>query len=253
MEAEINKPSSLPWYEQIWDRMGLENTNSELSPYLDVDKFQPYQAKVVTKLIGQTLTKTPIQELKTMTPRKLGLVLGQQCATLYTLGDYLQSLVSNPESIKRGKANLKALRSQRHISGVSSVLHAGRIAEKMFCELEKNFPKFEETVHAAFRAALNQTSYHEAAEFFNGYAAGFSKPSIKDGKLVGMTSATKLQLKMFMHTEQAAECRNVKELRTLLLKNGFTEDELGDDERLQKFCHRIGYAPGKRGRPAKKK
>ena len=131
MENKTTAPSSLPWYEQIWDRMGLENSNPELSPYLDVDQFEPYQASVTAKLISQSMPLTPVKELMTMTPKKLGLVLGQQCATAYSLGDFLQSLASNPEAIKKGKANLKALRTQRHIPGVSSALHAMSTTEKM--------------------------------------------------------------------------------------------------------------------------
>ena len=219
---------------------------------MDVDQFQPYQASVTAKLISQSMPLIPVNELKTMTPRKLGLVLGQQCANSYAIGEYLQSLASNAEAQKKGKANLKVLRTQRHVPGVSSTLHGLNTAEKMILELQKNFPKFEENLHAAFRAALDQPSHQEATEFFNGYASGLSNPGIKDGKIKNPTKAIKLQLKMFLHTEQAAEMKTVAELRAFLLKSGFTEDELGDDERLQKFCHRIGYAPGKRGRPFKK-
>jgi hypothetical protein len=241
------------WYERIWAKVGLVNTNPELSPYLDVDKWAPYQVNVAAKLMSQGLPLTPAKELKTMTPEKLGLLLGQKCATLYGLGDYLQSLANNPEAVERGKKNLKALKTQRRVPGVSSALHAGRIAEMMIPELVKYIPRFVETVHAAFKAALEQPKYQEAVEFFRGYAAGLSKPGFKDGKLVRSTLATPLLAKMFMHPEQIAEMKNVKELRAFLLKNGFTKASLGDDERLQKLCSRLGYAPGKRGRPSKAK
>jgi hypothetical protein len=248
-KKKTSKPLTT-WFEQIWERVELVNTNPELAPYLDVDKFPQYQVNVVAKLIGQGLPLTPPKELKTMTPEKLGLVLGQQCATLYALGEYFQSLGDNPKTVKQGKEALEILRKQRHVPGVSSALHSARVLEMMAQELEKHFPKFEKNVHAAFKAALDQPNYQEAVEFFRGFATGLSKPGIKGGKLVRRTKATPLQMKMFMHPEQVAEMKNVKQLRGFLLKNGFTEETLGDDERLQKFCTRIGYAPGKRGRPS---
>jgi hypothetical protein len=249
MKEKKQTSQALTWFERIWERVGLVNTNPELAPYLDVDKWPRYQVNVIAKLIGQGLPLTPPKELKTMTPKKLGLLLGQQCATLYALGEYFQSLQSDVEAVERGKENVKALRTQRHLPGVSSALHSGRILGMMIQELVKYVPRFQGIVHGAFKGALDQPKYQEALEFFQGFATGLSKPGFKDGTLVRPTRATPLQMKMFMHPEQVAEMKNVRELRAFLLKSGFTEETLGDDERLQKFCTRLGYAPGKRGRP----
>jgi hypothetical protein len=98
----------LTWFEQIWEKVELVNTNPELSQYLDVDKFSGYQLKVTAKLIGQALPLTPPKQLKTMTPEKLGRVLGQQCATLHSLGEYFQSLGNNLETVRRGKEALES-------------------------------------------------------------------------------------------------------------------------------------------------
>ena len=133
------------------------------------------------------------------------------------------------------------------------MLHAGNITGLLLEEFTKYFPEFERKVHMAFKAALDQPNYQEAVEFFRGYAAGLARPGIKNGQLAKRTEATTLQLKMFMHSEEISKLKNVRELRAFLLKNGVTKQMLGDDERLQKLCTRLGYAPGKRGRPSKPK
>jgi len=251
---KIKKKTRPPrlWYERIFDRVELVNTKPELAPYLDVDQLPKYQANVLAKLVGQGLPLTPPRTLKTLTPKKLGQLLGQQCATLHALGEQLQSL-DDPEKIKQAAATAEALTQQSQMPGVSNVLHAAQITGMMLEQLLQHIPQFEKTVQAAVKAALDQPNYQEAVEFFRGFAQGMTKPGLKDGKLVGQTDATMLQLKMFMLPEAAAKKKNVAEWRAFLLENGETEATLGDEERLQKFCQRIGYAPGKRGRPPKPK
>ena len=250
MKTNEKPANSQSWYEQIWNKIELANTNPNLAPYLDVDKLPEYQVNVVAKLIGQGLPLTPPRELKTMTPEKLGLVLGQQCATLYELGKQLEPL-GNPEAVKQAEKTTEFLTKNQQVPGVESLLQAASVSGMMILELVKHASKFEKKVHAAFKAALNQTNHQEAIEFFRGYAHGLATPGIKDGKLARRTDATTLQMKMFIHSEQIAKMKTVRELRAFLLKNGFTEETLGDDERLQKFCSRLGFAPGKHKAKAK--
>ncbi len=233
------------WYERIWNKIELINTNPALAPYLDIDKLPQYQVNVMAKLIGQGLPLSPPKELKVITPEKLGLVLGQQCATFYELGKQMQSL-DNPTNIKQAEKTVELFTKNKQIPGVESLLQAANIAGMLVLELTKHFPKFEKNVHEAFRAALDQGSHQEAIEFFRGYAHGLANPGIKDGKLKRRTTATTLHSKMFVHAKEIAKMKNVKELRAFLLKNGFTDAMLGDDERLQKTCTRLGFAPGKR-------
>jgi hypothetical protein len=246
-----NKKSPSTWFERIWECTGLVNSNPELAPYWDLDKSPQYQVNVMAKLIGQGLPLTPPKTLKVITPGKLGLLLGQQCASLYALGEYL-SVGNNPEAVKRGEENLKFLETQTDVPGVTSALHGVWIAVLMIQELVKNCPRFEKTVHSAFKAALDQPNYQEAVEFFRGFAKGMTKPGLKDGQLIGRTDASILLTKFFVHRDEISKMKTVAELRSFLLKNGFTEQTLGDDSRLQKLCHRLGYAPGRRGRPPKK-
>jgi hypothetical protein len=250
MKAKMKPAIPRTWYEQIWDKIELVNTNPELAPYLDVDKLPEYQINVTAKLIGQGLPLTPPKELKIITPEKLGRILGQQCATLYELGKQFEPL-GNPESVKQAEKAVEFFTKHEQVPGVGSLLQGANVAGMLVLELAKGFPRFEKNVHAAFKAALDQHSHQEAIEFFRGYAHGLANPGIKDGKLRRRTDATTLQSKMFIHAEAIAKMKTVNELRAFLLENGFTEQTLGNDERLQKFCTRLGFAPGKH--KAKKK
>jgi hypothetical protein len=112
-------------------------------------------------------------------------------------------------------------------------------------------PKFEEVVQQSFKTALKRGNYQEALEFFQGFAEGFAIKGFKDGSIVRKTPATELHLNMFMRSQKFQKFENVKELRNFLWDNGFSLETL-DDSRLQKYCQRIKYTPGKRGRPARK-
>ena len=250
MKAKKKAAAPRTWYERIWDKIELVNTNPDLAPYLDVDQFPEYQVNLTAKLVGQGLPLTPPKELKIITPEKLGLRLGQQCATLYELGKKFEPL-GKPEAVKQTEKAVEFFTKNQQVPGVESLLQAASVSGMMILELVKHFPKFEKNVHASFKAALDQHSHQEAIEFFRGFAHGLANPGIKDGKLARRTDATTLQMKLFIHKQQIAKMKTVKELRAFLLKNGFTEQILGNDERLQKFCSRLGFAPGKR--KAKKK
>jgi len=229
------------WYKKILAALPLVNKNPELAVYLNKEESPEYRKKVRAKLVAQSQPNAPSINQETVTPEKLGRHLGQKCANLYALKDP-KTLAAAKQEAQR----LKQLRTQRHLPGVSSELHALRINEMVVKQFKKDLPRFEKKVQAAFQTALAQPNHQEAVAFFKGFAKGLEKPGLKDGKLAGETKATPLQMKMFLHTEQAAEMRSVDDWREFLLKNGETEETLGDPERLRKFCFRIRYAPGKK-------
>ena len=234
------------WYQRIWEKQDLPNTNPKLEQLFNPDKFEKSQANAAIQLIGQLLPLTPVKELVEMTPEKLGMMMGQKQAIFYGLKD--------PQAVECSKAAKREMEKQAHIPAVANALEVIRNVELMAKEFSKALPQYKRNVQDAFKAALAQPNYQEAVEFFRGFAAGLATQGFKDGKIVRNTPATNLHLNMFMRSQKFKKFRSVKELRAFLLQNGFTEETLGDDSRLQKYCSRIGYAPGKRRRrPAKPK
>ena len=244
------------WYERIWARVGLQNTNPELEPYLNADKFPDHQKALAEKLLSRNLSLTPLKELAVLTPEKLGLVLGQQCANLHALGEYfetLEAVLNDKDKVKQGQQVVETWRKHRHLPGVSSALHSGRVFELMILELAKGIPHFGKTLDLAFEAALNQPNWLETVAFFEGFTQGLKNPAIKDGALVRQSTTTPLQLKMFLHPEHAQEMGTVGEFGAFLSKSGLTAEEIGTEDRFRKFCDRIGYAPGSKKNKASKK
>jgi hypothetical protein len=113
------------------------------------------------------------------------------------------------------------------------------------------FPRFEEVLHRAFKEALEQECYEEAVSFFQGFAKGISKPGLRSGTAALSTTATVIYQKLYFHWREVEQLQSVPELRTFLIRNGLSEPVLGEPERLEKLCERMGLSFRKRGRPRK--
>ena len=188
-----------------------------------------------------------------MTPRKLGLNLGQKCANLYAMGNQVQAGFENPQNIEKAVTYIEQLEKNAENPVVASTLHSLELAGSLMVEMAEDSEKFEKIVHNAFKEALDQTNYAEAVQFFQGFAQGISSPGLKLGKLAQSTEATTIYQKMFFHWQEIDQLPTVTALHDFLLKVGIAKIMLGDIDRLRTLCKRIGYAPGKRGRPPKPK
>jgi hypothetical protein len=121
----------------------------------------------------------------------------------------------------------------------------------LVADFSKDVEQVENNALQAFKSALDQPSHKEAAEFFQGFAKGLSKKGITLKGMARETTATPIYEKMFFHWQEVDRLRSVPHLKVFLLNNGLTEAIIGDISRLRRLCTRIGYAPGKRGRPPK--
>jgi hypothetical protein len=234
------------WYQQLWESQDIPISNPALARYLDPDQAPKFQTIPTIKLLRQLMPLTPIKELAAITPQKLGRVLGQRYASIYALGEYAQSLAKDPQAVERSRAVKAKMEKgddvQEELSPEILLVH----------EFVTNIkPKFENNVEQTFKAALDRGNYQEALEFFQGFAEGFALKGFQDGSIVRKTRATELHLNMFMRARKFQKFENVKELRNYLWDNGFSLETL-PDSRLQKYCQRIKFTPGKRGRPARK-
>jgi hypothetical protein len=109
----------------------------------------------------------------------------------------------------------------------------------------------ERAVLESFKLALGQPNHQEAVEFFKGFATGLSKVGIKGASLAGATDATPIYSMMVAHRQEVDRLPSVPKLREFLIRKGMAEQVVGDISRLRRLCTRIGYTPGKRGRPKK--
>jgi len=154
----------------------------------------------------------------------------------------------NPDALKKYMVSLEANKTRPE---VKNLLWVSEIAGRMMMRLGKNAYDLEKITLRAFKLALDQENYQEAADFFQGFARGISKRGLKDYRLARNTDATNIYMAMFYNWETVGSFTSVSMLRKFLLQIGFTESQLGDPERLKKLCYRVKYRPGKRGRPSK--
>jgi hypothetical protein len=236
------------WYQRIWEAHDAISENLEPPRELNPDNFPKYQANAASQLVRQVLPLTPLKELEAITPEKLGLVLGQKQALCYGLTSFLKE----PEAVEGREAAKRQLEQQSHTPEAADDLAVIRKAELMGKEFFKVLPLIGKNIQDAFQAALDQSNYQEAVEFFQGFAQGLATQGFKDGTIVRRTEATELHLNMFMRANKFKKFENVKELRNFLWDHGFSLETL-PDSRLHKYCQRIKYTPARRGRPAKSK
>jgi hypothetical protein len=251
MESEKENTPARPWFYRVYETTDLAFSNPKLDPYLNVDKYPKWVVNIMTELSRQGLHLTPVRSMKAITPRNLGMNLGQKCANLYAIFGPIEAVLDDPEKIKKATALLEHFEKNKENPVVASTLHAIHVAGELVTELAQGVDEFYKTVHNAFKEALEQANYAEAVQFFQGFAQGISSPGIKHGKLAQSTEATTIYQKVFFHWQEIEQLQNVTALYDFLLKVGISKPLLGDIDRLRTLCKRIEYAPGKRGRPSK--
>jgi hypothetical protein len=245
-----NQPKGT-WYERVFESSDLTYSNPELKPYLDPNEYPKWVVNIMAELSRQSLHLSPVRSLANVTPKKLGLNLGQKCANLYAISGQLNATIQNPDAVAKIAAHINQLDKNKEKPDVASTLHALEVTGSLIEELAKDGVEFEKIVHTAFKEALDQPNYAEAVQFFQGFAQGISSPGLKQGKLAQATDATPIYQKMFFHWQEVDRLHTVTELHDFLLKTGISKSRLGDIDRLRTLCKRIKYAPGKRGRPSK--
>lgn len=249
--TEKENPPKQTWYERVFETTDLNFSNPKLDPYLNVDKYPEWVVLVMSELSRQGLHLSPLRGLAAISPKKLGMNLGQKCANLYAIGNQFKAGFENPQNVEKVVAFIEQLEKNKENPVVASTMQSMEIAGSLLIELANGSDEFEKIVHNAFREALEQTNYVEAVQFFQGFAHGISSPGILPGRLAQSTDATPIYYKMFFHWQEVDRLHTVTELYDFLLKVGISKPMLGDIDRLRTLCKRIKYAPGKRGRPPK--
>ena len=239
------------WYERVFETTDLTSSNPKVEPYVNVDKYPEWVVNVMAELSRQSLHLSPVKELARITPKRLGLNLGQKCANLYAISNQFQPATENPKISANAELVLKQFQEQKENPAAASTLHAIQVTRDLLSELANEVEEFEKIVHNAFKEALDQSNHTEAVLFFQGFARGLASPGLLPGRLAQATDATPIYLKMFYHWQEVDRLPNVTTLHEYLLKVGISKSMLGDIDRLRTLCKRIKYAPGKRGRPSK--
>lgn len=224
----------------------------QLKKFLDVNSYPEWLVNVCKEIFQQATPAAKLQTFKMDSPKSVGLWLGQNIANFYAIGETVQrALDAGRNNSEQIDAFEKRIASNAHLPSVQNLLRVMKIFGHLEKELAKEASRLERMAFRAFKLAIDQESYQESVDFFQGFAKGISKRGLNGTRLARSTDATNIYMTMFYNWEKVDSFQNVAMLRDFLLQIGFTEQQLGGPDRLHKLCYRVKYRPGKRGRPPK--
>jgi hypothetical protein len=231
------------WYERVFDAADFSD---KVRGGVDIEHEPPWVLNVMRDLVQQATPILQFRKTKHLTPKVVGRCLGQICANVYAIGELMPK---NPEAVERGRRIEKVLQKNQQVPSVKSTLKAMEFAGQSIIELGSAITLIESTIMESFKAALDQSSREEAADFFRGFADGIAKPGIT-GKpsLAGATTATPIYQRLLVHRREIEKLKSVRELRDFFLQLGLPEQVVGDNKRMEKICERIELTFGSRGR-----
>jgi hypothetical protein len=238
------------WYERVFDNTHLTTPRSALDPYLNFNKHPNWVTNVMRELANQNMPAISIKKMHPITPEKAGTFLGQHCANVYAVAENFQV---GMHSVRKLDEAVGPLQQSRAKPGASSLLSMVKALGLLIKDSPKRGRQFKIIALQAFKKALGQPNHQEAAEFFQGFGNGISMKGLTSSGAARRTTATPVYIKMFLNWQEVDRLPSVPKLRVFLLTHGLSENQVGDISRLRRLCSRVGYAPGKRGRPRKSK
>jgi len=238
------------WYERVFDNAHLMSSRPVLDPYLNFEKYPDWLVKVMGELTNQNMPAISIKKMRPITPENAGRFLGQHCANVYAVAENFQL---GMQSVRKMKEVAKPWYKHKDKPEVASFLRIANALDLIIKDSPKSGKLFKLNALQAFKMALGQPNYNETTEFFQGFAKGLSVKGLTPGGAARRTTATPVYLNVFLHWQEVDKLPSVPKLREFLLKHGLSENQVGDISRLRRLCSRVGYAPGKRGRPRKLK
>jgi hypothetical protein len=236
------------WYEHVFDSLDFPDVPRDAG--VNIEGEPPWVVNVLKELVQQVMPTVQIRKPTGVTPREVGRYIGQLCGNFFAIGD---AFTTDPETLKRNQAVMEQFEKNRHLPAVEMTLNVASFCERSLLALAPAMERFDSAVMDSFKAALNQPSRAEAADFFQGFTDGISKPGLTaNATSAGATTATPIYQRLFSERRQVEKLKSVRELREFLLQRGLSEQVLGDPKRLEKLCERVGLSFG-RGRPKRAK
>jgi hypothetical protein len=235
---ETDKEQS--WCERIFDALSVVEAGPGCG--VDLDGEPEWVGNVLKQLVHQA---TPAVSLKPdkITPRWLGRLLGQQRANCAAIE--ARTMNATPEQMAQAEAAVEQLEKSKDKPEIASLLQAFELAGNAMVSTEPLMDQVAKITLDALKMAWEQPDPLERLAFFQGIAEGLSKPGVP----ARFTDATSIYNRLFVHRQDIAKLKSVRELREFLLRCGLSEQALGDPKRLEKLCERIGLSFAGRGRP----
>jgi hypothetical protein len=182
----------------------------------------------------------PIAKVKdhfSLTPRRLGALIGHSCAYGVWMVECLEAMMEAPETTDdfSTKTPGEIERCEKFVSGIAFAWYPAlrRLAKRALC------------------SSVNQ-SYEEMTEFLLAYSQAFSRKPKGNGISGFGNSATEIYIILILYWRSVNAMESVRQLHQFLGKI-VRSNRIGDLKRVEKICERIELRYRKPGRPKKVK
>jgi len=222
------------WLRRLADEFIKLESSMPMANFLP-DEGCPQWVDYLEREVGATMY--PVAKLKEelkLTPRRLGAIIGHQCAVAVWMMEWLAAESKNPQILDDAKVTPEQLQK----------------GEAFLVKLTDDFyPALRRLAKRALCSCVDQT-YEEMKDFLLAYAGAFSrKPS---GLSTGSFGNTAFEIYNFMlfHWRIVERLNSAHHLHQVLV-GVFGPYRTGDLKRTEKICQRIGLHYRKAGRPKK--
>jgi hypothetical protein len=230
-EDETNRRRKA-WAESLLVEM--ERISGYLPPFGAMDEKTPSWVQAVEKQFA--LVMLPAAKLKKgqdITPKRLGAVVGHQCAIAVWMMEWFNAEEKQKE--------LEKIKVDKPVEDDSTAQY----------DFEKWYLGMVRLAKKALCSSVNQT-YDDMSDFLIGYAEGFRrKPRTLQIGDIGNTTF-EIYVFMLMYWQLIETFSSVAHFHLVLVKM-FGVQRVGDLKRVEKICERVGLTFREPGRPRTKK
>jgi hypothetical protein len=201
------------------------------------DEGCPKWVENIERQVGVTMyPAAKLKEELKLTPRRLGAIIGHQCAIAVWMMEWLAGELENPQTVDAAKVTPEQLQK----------------GEDFLIKMtEQWYPALRRLAKRALCSCVDQP-YDDMKEFLLGYAGAFAqKPSGLGASSFGNT-AFEIYNFMLVYWRIIDRLNSVHHLHEVLVKV-FGPYRTGDLKRTEKICQRIDLHYRKSGRPKKTK
>lgn len=223
------------WLRRMADEFSKLEAAMPMENFLPETEGPPWVQNLEREVRAAMFPVAKLKEGLDLTPRRLGAILGHQCAVAVWMMDWLAMELNSHQEETDQKTTPEQM----------DQIDAGRefiikLHDDWYCALRR-------LAKRALATCVDQT-YEVMRDFLRAYADGFArKPTSHTYGSFG-NSSFEVYVFMLWHWQLVAKLNSVRELHDLLVKN-LGSQRAGDLKRTEKICQRICLHYRKPGRP----
>lgn len=223
------------WLRRLADEFGKLDAAMPIKNFLPETEGPPWVQNLEREVRAAMFPVAKLKEGLVLTPRRLGAILGHQCAGAVWMMEWIAMETKKPQAVAEEKATPEQTEQIDASREFITKLH-----DDWYCALRR-------LAKRALATCVDQ-SYEVMRDFLAAYADGFAKKPTSHTYGSFGNSSFEVYVFMLWHWQLVAKLNSVRELHDLLVKN-LGSQRAGDLKRTEKICQRICLHFRKPGRP----